>query len=126
MALDIALVGVGRWGRNVLRDLVDLGCRVTAVARGAGTAERARALGAHAIVGSLDELPDVAGAVVVTPTATHAEVVESLLDRDVPVFVEKPLAPDADTARRLAALGEGRLFVMDKWRYHPGVEELGR
>src|SRR6476646_6231973 len=30
------------------------------------------------------------------------------------------------SARRLAAAAPDRLFVMDKWRYHPGVAELAR
>jgi len=40
------------------------------------------------------------------------------------VFVEKPLCDDVEDARRLAVLAPGRLFVMDKWRYHPGVRAL--
>lgn len=75
---------------------------------------------------AIDDLPEVDGVVVVVPTNLHADVSEKALDRGVPVFVEKPLTADVEQARRLAARGDGRLFVMDKWRYHPGVEELGR
>jgi predicted dehydrogenase len=42
------------------------------------------------------------------------------------VFVEKPLTPDVAAAERLAERGAGRVFVMDKWRYHPGVQALVR
>ena len=41
-----------------------------------------------------------------------------------PVFCEKPLTDDPESAARLAARAPDRLFVMDKWRYHPGVHEL--
>ena len=41
-----------------------------------------------------------------------------------PIFVEKAMTADVASARRVAAAGEGRLFVMDKWRYHPGVEAM--
>jgi len=55
-------------------------------------------------------------------------VVEAVLDRDdlaVPIFVEKPLTPDLGSARRLHARAGERIFVMDKWRYHGGIETLG-
>jgi predicted dehydrogenase len=68
----------------------------------------------------------VDGIVIATPTSTHAEVVEGALSFGVPVFVEKPLTTDLQSARRLAAAAPDRLFVMDKWRYHPGVRELAR
>ena len=120
----IGLVGCGRWGKFILRDLLALGCEVTVVAR----SEQSRALAedgdASRVVGLLDELPDVDGLVVATPTATHATVVEEALGRGVPIFVEKPLTDDPDDADRLAAAAPDHLFVMDKWRYHPGVELL--
>ena len=71
-------------------------------------------------------LPALDGAVVATTTSTHARVVEELLERGVPVFCEKPLTDDADAAARLAARAPDRLFVMDKWRYHPGVRRARR
>jgi predicted dehydrogenase len=43
----------------------------------------------------------------------------------VPVFVEKPMTADLASARALVATAGDRIFVMDKWRYHPGIETLG-
>jgi predicted dehydrogenase len=64
---------------------------------------------------------------VCTPIRTHLEVIEALLAaQDVPVAVEKPITADVAEAERLVDRHDGRLFVLDKWRYHPGVEELGR
>lgn len=77
------------------------------------------------MVDTLDDLPQVEGIVIVTPVRTHAPVVESALERNVPVFVEKPLTDEVAAADRLATAAPDRLFVMDKWRYHPGVELLG-
>jgi len=120
--MKVGLVGCGRWGRFILRDLLSLGATVSVVANG-DDARLAKEAGAQ-VVTRLDDLPAVDGIVVATPTTTHADVIEALLPRRVPVFCEKPLCDDADRARRLAAAGRGRLFVMDKWRYHLGVLAL--
>lgn len=122
----VALVGCGRWGRHILRDLIALGCDVPVVARSEASRERAREGGAETIVPDIASLGAVDGVVVATPTSTHAEVVAEALELGVPVFVEKPLTADVASARRLAAAAPDRLFVMDKWRYHPGVRELAR
>ena len=124
--LDVALVGCGHWGRHILRDLVALGGRVTVVARSEESRGRAREGGAARVVPTVAELPEVAGIVVATPTPSHADVIDALLPRRVPLFVEKPLASDAARARAIAEVAGDRVFVMDKWRYHPGVAELAR
>jgi predicted dehydrogenase len=121
---SIGLVGCGAWGKHILRDLVSLGCEVAVVARSEARRANAGDGGAARVVGSIGELPPVDGIVVATSTATHAAVVDEVLERRVPVFVEKPLTDDPSAADRLAAAAPGRLFVMDKWRYHPGVELL--
>lgn len=122
----VGLAGCGRWGRHILRDLLSLGCEVPVVARSEASRDRAHDGGATEIVAEIAALREVDGVVVATPTSTHAEVVEEALALGVPVFVEKPLTADLASARRLAAAAPERLFVMDKWRYHPGVRELAR
>lgn len=96
------------------------------VARSDASRAQAREGGASEVVAAIAALEGADGVVVATPTATHAEVIEEALELGVPVFVEKPLTADVDSARRLAAAAPERLFVMDKWRYHPGVRELTR
>jgi predicted dehydrogenase len=120
----VGLVGCGRWGSFILRDLRALGCEVPVVARSEASVARAREGGASAVLADVSELGEVDGIVVATTTSSHAEVVEAALAHGVPVFVEKPLCADAAQAAHLAGLGRERLFVMDKWRYHPGVLEL--
>jgi predicted dehydrogenase len=120
----IGLAGCGRWGVHILRDLRVLGCEVPVVARSESSVARARDGGASAVVADVSLLRNVDGIVVATPTSSHAVVVEAALDHGVPVFVEKPLCADAARAARLSELAGDRLFVMDKWRYHPGVLEL--
>jgi predicted dehydrogenase len=120
----VGLIGCGQWGAHVLRDLRSLGCDVPVVARSDVSVARAREGGAATVVPRMAELGAVDALVVVTPIATHAAVLDGALELDVPVFVEKPLCDDLGDAERLAELAPGRLFVMDKWRYHPGVRLL--
>jgi predicted dehydrogenase len=124
-ARHLGLVGCGKWGRLILRDLKTLGCRVSVAVRSAASVANAYAGGADAVAASIEELPDdIEGAVVATQTSLHAEAIERLLPRGIPVFVEKVLAPDLMAAQRLLAMAPERIFLMDKWRYHPGVEAL--
>ena len=122
---SLGLVGCGRWGRFILRDLNSLGCLVSVAEHAEANRGFAAANGAVAVVRELEALPeDLDGYLVSTPASTHAGVIERLLERGRPIFVEKPLSVDAGSARRLAGRAAGRLFVLDKWRYHPGVEAL--
>ena len=122
--LQVGLIGCGRWGRHILRDLLSLGCDVTVVSSSEAGRQNARDGGATEIVEFVGDLPRVCGLVVATPTSTHAEVIEPLLELNVPIFTEKPLTADRESALRLARQAPERLFVMDKWRYHPGVEMM--
>jgi predicted dehydrogenase len=108
----------------VLRDLRALGCDVRVVARSEASVARAHDGGAATVVAGLHALGAVDAIVVVVPVEAHAAAVEEALRFDVPVFVEKPLCDDVGAATRLAGLGSGRLFVMDKWRYHPAIAVL--
>lgn len=122
--LDIGLVGCGRWGRHILRDLQALGAAVTVADPDPAARAHARAQGAAAVA-DLGELPpDLAGYVIASPAGRHAGAIEALLERDRPIFVEKPFTTDSASARRLAAAGRGRLFVMEKWLWHPAVRFL--
>ncbi len=124
MTPRIGLVGPGGWGVNVLRDLRELGCAVDVMARSTRGRDRARASGADRIVDTVAGLDGVAGVVVATPIGTHAEVIGEALALGVPVYVEKPMTADAEAAGALAARAPDRLFVMDKWRYHPAILAL--
>lgn len=123
----IGLVGVGNWGRHILRDLISLGCEVHVVARSAESIERAREQGATSIVNSIDHLPELDAAIAAPIATQHAVVVEQLAEHTAgPIFCEKPLTADVAEAERIVATLADRVFVMDKWRYHAGVREMAR
>ncbi len=125
MTLDIGLVGCGSWGRLILRDLLVLGARVHVVSPSEASRAFAASNGAASAVARLEAIAEpIAGYVVATPTSTHAEVIERLFSASRPIFVEKPLTNDVAAARRIVEGAGERVFVMDKWRYHPGIEAL--
>ncbi len=124
-APHIGLVGCGRWGRLILRDLLALGCRVSVASIGESSRRYALDQGAEGAVASIADLPrQIDGAVVAVRTVSHYEALLELLPRGIPVFCEKPLTCDVAEARAIAAQAADRVFVMDKWRYHPAIEKL--
>jgi len=122
--LPICLIGCGRWGSLILRDLKSLGCEVSVVEHNEESKQNARRVGADNVFASIEEVVEARGFVVATPTVTHGRVVESLLARNLPIFVEKPFTDDYESAARIADLAGDRVFVMDKWRYHTGILKL--
>jgi predicted dehydrogenase len=124
MMPSVGLVGCGRWGRLILRDLIACGAQVHVVARSEASQSNARACGAASVVGDLAAIGAMDGFVVATPTASHAATIERLLTTGRPIFVEKPMTADLGSARRLVRAAGDRLFVMDKWRYHPAIEAM--
>lgn len=124
--LKIGLVGSGRWGKLVLRDLIKLNCQVTVVARSEESKKNALDAGAVSIVNSIAELKVIDGAVVCSSTITHYQVITELLNKfgNLPIFCEKPVTASLADALDLEKRAVDNLFVMDKWRYHPGILEL--
>jgi predicted dehydrogenase len=120
----VLLVGCGRWGRNILRDLATMG-RPTVVVDISMEALAAAASLALATCRTLDIRERVVGVIIATPATDHLATVEQVAPLDVPIFVEKPLATRTEDAERAVALTGDRLFAMEKWRYHPGIEALG-
>lgn len=120
----IGLIGCGNWGRNILRDLVGLGAEVHVVAPSEASRANAAAGGATAVTERIDDLAALDGYVVASPSTTHAAAIDALIPTGRPIFVEKPMTTNVDDARRLVRLAGERIFVMDKWRYHRGIEAI--
>ena len=124
--MRVGLIGCGNWGRHILRDLKMLDCEVAVVARSEKSVANAKNGGADAIVQHTADLPHIDGAIVAAPTSLHGQIVLEMLDsRTCPIFCEKPLTNAIPDAEAIVERGSGRVFVMDKWRYHPGIQALG-
>jgi predicted dehydrogenase len=118
----LGLIGCGRWGRNILRDLRALGCPVTVADPDPAARALAESMGARGCAAA-EALPEADGYVVAVPTAQHIACIREILGRGKPIFVEKPLSDDPRAARELLS-GGGDIYVMEKWRYHPGIQAL--
>ncbi|GAA3733399.1 Gfo/Idh/MocA family oxidoreductase [Plantactinospora mayteni] len=118
--MKVGLVGVGRWGRKLLRVLSELeGITPVSVTRD----------GRDATVSLAEVLGDTGiGAVVVaTPTATHQEVVGRCLAAGKHVLAEKPLCTSTRAARELARTAHARALVLrtgHTFLHHPAFAAL--
>lgn len=125
MNKNIALVGYGSWGKNILRDLLSLKCRVHVVDISADARNRALQQGAETAFIHTDELPVCDGYVVAVPIPDLAPTSSYLLKYKKPIFVEKTLCLSLQAADDLEKRGGDRyIFAMHKWHYHPGIEAL--
>jgi predicted dehydrogenase len=115
----VAVVGCGRWGALIVRDLAELGAAVV-------TVDRDPAVGADRADPSALRSGEVDAVVVATPAATHAAVVREVAGLGVPVACEKPLTTSVAEAEELVALLGDRLWALHVWRAHPGIEVLAR
>jgi predicted dehydrogenase len=88
-------------------------------------ADPAGGITCHAGAGELLERADVDAVIVAGPAATHLASAALAVAADVPVLVEKPPAPDADDARRLAQLTP-RPWIGFNRRFDPGAAALRR
>ena len=128
---DIALVGCGTWGKNLLRNLgerVAFVCDSDPEAREwAYTATGGRVY----VTGHLEavlENPGIKAVVIAAPPARHYILADHALRAGKHVFVEKPMAMTVEEGRQLLALAEHRqglvLMVGHLMRYHPGFRAL--
>ncbi len=128
---QVAVVGCGYWGRNLVRNFQALGAlRTVADPAPAGRALAAQLVPGIEVTGDISGViarPDIDAVVLATPAATHAELGRQVLAAGKDLFVEKPMALDLEAARRLVDLAAraGRILqVGHVLEYHPAVTVL--
>ncbi|HMB93274.1 MAG TPA: Gfo/Idh/MocA family oxidoreductase [Rhodothermales bacterium] len=134
--INIAQVGVGYWGKNLLRNFAGLP-HVNVVAACDQQADVLEHVADQyptiATTSHFQELLDndtVEALVIATETPQHFEMAEAALQAGKHVFVEKPMAQTVEEAERLVELAEAndrRLMVGHLLLYHPAfryVEDL--
>ncbi len=127
----VAVIGCGYWGKNLVRNMNELGALAAVV----DDTERGQALAATVAPGVPvfsridDVLGDAAiqGVVISTPAETHAALTEQSLLAGKDVLCEKPLALHYAEGTRLVQLAQQEnriLMVGHLLEYHPAVRKL--
>ena len=128
---DIAVLGCGAWGRNIIRTLRQVG-RLAAIVDPSPSGRAAAAVlapDAH-IYSTAEELLSDAGiraVMIATPAETHYRAARAALDAGKDVFVEKPLTTDLDDAHELVSRADAAnriLMVGHLLEYHPAILKL--
>ena len=128
--INVAVVGCGYWGRNLVRNFHRLGA-LSAVCDATDAGRRTAAEIAPGVPteSDLEEVlrGDARGVVIATPAETHYEIARRALAAGKDVFVEKPLALTYEQGAALVRLAEERgrvLMVGHVLEYHPAVGRL--
>jgi predicted dehydrogenase len=131
--VTVGMVGVGGWGKNLLRNFGSLPESDLRWACDADEAPRAAFAPAYPqarFTADVDDLlndPELEAVVLATPVPTHFELARRALEAGKHVMVEKPMTWRAAEARELREVvrATGRtLMVGHLLRFHPGVEKL--
>ncbi len=121
--MNVAVVGCGHWGKNLIRNFSELGvlCSVsdlnTTLATKFSNQYDVPALTFEAALAS-----DCEGVVIAAPAPLHARLAEKAFAAGKHVFVEKPLAMTLEEANRMivaAKDSERHLMVGHLLQYHP-------
>lgn len=127
----LGLIGLGYWGKNILRNLYELGVLHTACDSDPCTiADRKKLFPDTNYTTSFEEMlsnPDIKAVAIATPAATHYGYVKQALFAGKDVYVEKPLAltvRDGQEIVDIAEKGKRVLMVGHILQYHPAVIKL--
>ncbi len=127
----IAQIGLGWWGKNILRNLYELDVLHTACDTDQNILDSYKRIYPE-INFEVDfkkvlDNPEIKAVVISTPAVTHYELVKTALLKDKDVFVEKPLALNYQQGKDLVELAEKQkkiLMVGHILRYHPAIIKL--
>ena len=126
----ICVVGAGRWGKNHIRTLRELGCLAGIIETNADTRAEFKKKSSSvkvfaAVKDAMDD--DFDGFIVSTPAETHFEIAKLIINHKKHILVEKPLTLKVSEARHLKALAEKNgvnLMVGHLLLFHPAIRKI--
>jgi UDP-2-acetamido-3-amino-2,3-dideoxy-glucuronate N-acetyltransferase len=127
----MGIIGLGYWGKNILRNLYGLGVLKTACdADPAVLLQWESQMPDLQFAASYQKMlsdKGIRAVAIATPAATHYAIVREALAAGKDVFVEKPLALTVEEGRTLVEMAEdsGRILMVGHiLRFHPAVHAL--
>ena len=128
---NIAVIGFGYWGKNLIRNFFDLGvlhsiCD-TEISRKNLIDDQFANVTFSQNYAEILKNPEIKAVAICTPAYTHYKMVKQALENGKDVFVEKPLAltvGEGEELVRLAAQHHQILMVGHILRYHPAIVQL--
>lgn len=127
---NIAVVGLGHWGQNLVRNFDELGVLGMVCDTDYATLSKMQSrynVDAMLDFGQMLDKDDIEGVVIATPAITHYGLAKKALLKGKDVFVEKPMAMEVAQGRDLVHLADnmGRvLLVGHVLEYHPAVVKI--
>ena len=131
--LNVAVVGVGGWGKNLARNffqIPDCSLRYVCDLSPRRLQEIQRQLPGTAVTTRFEDVvadPELDACVIATTAASHYGLAKAALRAGKDVFVEKPFVLEVDQAEELVRIaeGEGRILMVGHLlEYHPAVGRL--
>ncbi len=131
MDRNVAVVGAGYWGKNLIRNFFELGALKTICDRREDLKEVYESqypeVSFTTKFSDLLSDPSIEGIVIATPAETHFNLAKETLLAGKDLFVEKPLVLRLEEGEKLAELSKktkGIFMVGHILRYHPAVNRL--
>jgi len=128
---NVAVVGVGYWGKNLVRNFDALGVLAALCdsdkSLGESCKKKYPAVKFYSKYSEVLADPGISGVALATPAVAHYEMAKAALEADKDVLVEKPLAIDVKHGEELVKLAESKnriLMVGHILRYHPAILKL--
>jgi UDP-2-acetamido-3-amino-2,3-dideoxy-glucuronate N-acetyltransferase len=127
---NIAVIGCGYWGKNVVRTFHNLGALRCVCDVRPQVLDAAREQYSVQTTSSIAEVladPEVEGVAIAAPAVQHYQLVKQALEAGKHVLVEKPLALHLAEGRHLAEIADSRgrvLMVGHILQYHPAILKL--
>ena len=130
-AVSVAVVGMGYWGKNLVRNFHQLGALAAICdSNPAIEASCKEQYGNVPFVSAFDAVldnPSIAAVALATPAVAHYAMAKAALIAGKDVFVEKPLAIDVHQGEELVELARATrriLMVGHILRYHPAILKM--